>query len=72
MHARAALVTCTLPTHVFFEALELRHENDDRIRVVQRCGACGAERSGCYAKRLDAEGRTAWGPPGEWWWGPSS
>ncbi len=52
--------------HVYFDTA--RDENDDRIRVVQRCGRCEDERYGCFAKRLDDEGRTAWGPVGEWYY----
>ena len=43
-----------------------RHENDDRIRTLERCEKCGAQQTGCYAKRLDDKGRAAWGRVGEW------
>lgn len=39
-------------------------ENSDRIRTYERCSLCGAESSTCTAKRLDDEGREAWGPVG--------
>ena len=42
-----------------------RHENDDRIRTRDDC-PCGAQRYGCYAKRLDTDGEESWGPVGRW------
>jgi len=44
-----------------------RDENDDRIRKIEVCNDCGMWRLNTYAFRLDEEGCTAWGPPGEWW-----
>jgi hypothetical protein len=41
-------------------------ENDDRVRALTSCRLCGLKVLLCYAKRLDSEGREAWGKPGEW------
>lgn len=49
----------------WFRVVE-RDEKDDRIRTFERCEKCGAEQYGCYAKRLDTDGRPAWGPVGRW------
>lgn len=43
-----------------------RDSNGDRIRTTDVCTTCGFRRSGCYAKRLDDEGREAWGAVGVW------
>jgi hypothetical protein len=42
-----------------------RDENKDRIRTLESCPTHG-EHYGCFAKRLDDEGRTAWGVPNVW------
>lgn len=44
-----------------------RDENANRTRTGDTC-VCGAYRHGCLAKRLDEEGRTAWGPVGKQWY----
>lgn len=57
----------TLTGHHHEWGLVDRDDNDDRTRTLEVC-ACGAERFGCLAKRLDSDGGAAWGPPGEQWY----
>lgn len=47
------------PHEQFF--IQDRDENADRTRTTEACTTCGKVRYGCFAKRLDDEGREAWG-----------
>lgn len=49
-----------------------RHENDDRVRVRRVCNQCERVFYGCKAKRLDSEGREAWGPVDVQHWSAAS
>lgn len=41
-------------------------DNSDRTRTEDFCAKCGWTRYGVLAKRLDDQGRVAWGPVGRW------
>lgn len=57
-------VPAVLCTHR--ERTQTRHENADRVRVLELCERCKVRWHHCYAKQLDGEGREAWGPVGVW------
>lgn len=49
-------------------ALEDTDDNSNRVRWTERCADCGETRMGTVAKRLDDEGRQAWGPVAVVWY----
>lgn len=50
---------CAHPREVLY-----RDENENRVRCGEYCRTCNQHYHGCIAKRLDEEGREAWGKPG--------